>query len=228
MALDLRSVYPGQIADGDPDYPFGNAQNEIIEGDGSGTPLEARLLNESIGFQQALLIAAELTPNGTPERASASQYLDAIQALIAAQTDPIRSTLSGVTATLQVLQAFGAYSIGSTITNNGQRFALASVKERSGFLNLGGGYIRVGSPGWYLALAYLQLSDNEDSGQVGATLRNESTVLGLANSRCGQFGTVMMMGIASITDPASQRFNVTANYEQSVCSSGMLAILQLL
>jgi hypothetical protein len=78
MAIDPSSTYPAQtIADGN--YPYGKARNDQVEGDGTGTPLEADLVNDIFGFQQALLGSASLTPSGTPDSASSSQYLLAVR-----------------------------------------------------------------------------------------------------------------------------------------------------
>lgn len=84
MALDLATTYPGQIDESDPDYPTGKAQNVVVEGDGTGTPLEETWLNDLFGFQQALLAEADITPSGDADTAVASQYLEAVQWLSAA------------------------------------------------------------------------------------------------------------------------------------------------
>ena len=82
MAISPRTRYPGQIDITDPaGYPEGAAQNVTVSGDGTGTPLEKDLTNDVLGFQQALLAAAGLTPSGTPEKVGASQYLDAVRAI---------------------------------------------------------------------------------------------------------------------------------------------------
>lgn len=81
MAAIPSALYPGQIAT-DANYPHGKARNLTVEGDGSGTPFEQAWVNDLWGFQQALLAAAGITPSGTPDRVGASQYLDAIKAII--------------------------------------------------------------------------------------------------------------------------------------------------
>jgi hypothetical protein len=63
-------------------YPLGKARNEVVEGDGSGTPLEEQWVNDLWGFLQALLAGASITASGNPDQVGASQYVDAIQALI--------------------------------------------------------------------------------------------------------------------------------------------------
>lgn len=81
MALDLSVRYPGQVETGDPGYPTGKAQNIAVEADGSGTPFEKDLVNDQLGFQQALLAEAGITPSGVPDKVGASQYLEAVKAV---------------------------------------------------------------------------------------------------------------------------------------------------
>lgn len=78
MALDLKVTYEGQVVDDDPDYPQGKARNIVVEGDGIGTPWEEQLVNDWLGFYQALLLAANITPSGDPDHANESQYLEAV------------------------------------------------------------------------------------------------------------------------------------------------------
>jgi hypothetical protein len=80
MALKPSVIYPGQVSIADlASYPYGKAQNDLVEGDGIGTPLEEKLVNEIFGFQQALLVDAGITPSNAPEAVGSSQYLDAIK-----------------------------------------------------------------------------------------------------------------------------------------------------
>ena len=81
MALDPSAEYPGQVEIGDAGYPLGKAQNVTVEGDGTGTPFEKALVNDLLGWQQALLAAAGITPNGSPDMVGASDYLKAIYRL---------------------------------------------------------------------------------------------------------------------------------------------------
>ena len=78
MAINPESQYPGKITPSTPSYPYGSARNVTVPGDGTGTPWEAALVNDLFGFQQAILARAGVVPNGTPDNATASQYLDAL------------------------------------------------------------------------------------------------------------------------------------------------------
>lgn len=83
MAIDPSALYTGQVDTSDPTgYPHGKAQNSVALGDGAGFPLEKAWVNDLLGFEQALLAAVSATPTGTPDKAGASQYLNAINALI--------------------------------------------------------------------------------------------------------------------------------------------------
>jgi len=93
MALRPRDAYPGQTGTIDAGYPHGKAQNISVPGDGTGTPLEAAWVNDQWGFLQALLEAGEIAPSGQPDMVGASDYLNALRAVIAgflrdAHTEP--------------------------------------------------------------------------------------------------------------------------------------------
>ena len=82
MATKPDAAYPGRIAAASADYPYGSARDESVPGADDGTPLLDTLVNEIFGSQQALLGAVGAVPDGDPETAQASQYLDAIRELI--------------------------------------------------------------------------------------------------------------------------------------------------
>ena len=81
MAINLNTQYPGRTAGTNTNYPFGQGRNVTTQGDGTGTPYEAAWFNDVQGFLQALLQGASLTPSGTPDNATTSQYLQALSAL---------------------------------------------------------------------------------------------------------------------------------------------------
>jgi hypothetical protein len=86
MAFDPSSdpAYTGKITAPSTEFPYGKAQNITVAGDNTGTPSRANLINDVWGFFAALLDAAGLTASGTPDEVGASQYLEAINALITA------------------------------------------------------------------------------------------------------------------------------------------------
>ena len=82
MAIRPTDEYPGKVAAPTADYPDGKAQNITSPGDGTGTPWEAKLVNDIFGFQQFITSEAGITPSGTPDNATASQYFEAIWKLL--------------------------------------------------------------------------------------------------------------------------------------------------
>lgn len=85
MAINLASRYPGKTAGANENYPTGQARNVTLPGDGTGTPWDAALVNDDLGFKQALLKEANMTPTGNPDTAIESQYLEAMQKLFVNQ-----------------------------------------------------------------------------------------------------------------------------------------------
>lgn len=81
MALNLNSTYPGKTEAPSTPYPYGKARNITSPGDGTGTPWEAAIVNDMVGFFQAMLSAANIVPTNNPDSATASQYLDSLKAL---------------------------------------------------------------------------------------------------------------------------------------------------
>lgn len=109
MAISPKTVYPGQIDTSDlVGYPEGAAQNVTVAGDGTGTPLEERMLNDVLGFQQALLADVGATPSGTPDKVGASQYLDAVSKIAARGTKRYKYPPSGVVVDAGDWAEFGA------------------------------------------------------------------------------------------------------------------------
>lgn len=86
MALAPKDLYPGQVDETDAaGYPHGKARNESIPGiSRDGTPYEAAWVSDLWGFLQALLAApaTPIQPSNTPDKVGASQYLDALKAII--------------------------------------------------------------------------------------------------------------------------------------------------
>lgn len=141
MALDLTVTYNGQVDDSDPDYPQGKARNVVVEGDGTGTPYEEQIVNDQLGFHQALLQTAGIEPSGSADTANDSQYLQAVQVVAdssrrhlsvqhpsyAAAGDGVADDLAEINAAQAALAALGGgtldfppgrYRITGTITRH--------------------------------------------------------------------------------------------------------------
>lgn len=82
MAIIPETEFPGKIIPGNASYPYGQARDITTPSDGTGTPLRASLVNDIFGFLQATLIKGGVTPSGAPDTAVASQYLQALIALV--------------------------------------------------------------------------------------------------------------------------------------------------
>lgn len=91
MAIDPATLYGAQVdTSTDPTgYPYGQARNDAVAGDGTGTPGEKNWLSDLWGFCQALLSDSNQTPTGTPDKVGASQYLDAINYRLGMSGRPI-------------------------------------------------------------------------------------------------------------------------------------------
>jgi hypothetical protein len=90
MAINpsVHGAFTGKIDTTDPTgYPYGKAQNITAPGDGTGTPWVEDGINDIFGFQQALLDAGSVTPSGTADKVGASDYLDALNAIITDAVD---------------------------------------------------------------------------------------------------------------------------------------------
>jgi hypothetical protein len=123
MAISPKVKYPAQIIISDPGYPLGKARNVVTAGDGSGTPWEADLVNDVFGFQQALLDAGGVTASGNPDKVGASNYLTAIQNMIAAAVASLKNTIETGTHTLSNMGFVGTNGGDNLVLLNNGRMA---------------------------------------------------------------------------------------------------------
>lgn len=86
--INLNSQYPTKTAAPDANYTYGSARNITTPGDGTGTPWEQALVNDIVGFQQALVDEAGIVPSGSPETVLASDQLDALFAILQSVRNP--------------------------------------------------------------------------------------------------------------------------------------------
>ncbi len=99
MAIKIYEKFAPRANPADGDYPHGSIKNESVPGAKDGTPLDAVWANDYAGFDAALLAAAGITPSGNPDTVSASQRLDAINALILKSRWSVKlSNLTGIQA----------------------------------------------------------------------------------------------------------------------------------
>lgn len=81
MAFNYSTEFPGQIdtTTNPTGFPFGQAQNVTVFGDGTGTPLDQKIYNDLFGFQATILSEVGIVPNGIVEQVGASQYFNAVR-----------------------------------------------------------------------------------------------------------------------------------------------------
>jgi len=127
------SKYPTQVQVV-ANYPHGRAKNKVSESDTTGFPLEKDWVNDWLGFCQAMVVHAGITPTNTPEQVGVSQVMDAIEYLI----DEVSGTkfdaaVDGLTDWLTIIAGIvtarlGTWNIPLVMqTNTSDRFEYASV-----------------------------------------------------------------------------------------------------
>jgi hypothetical protein len=210
MALIPSARYPGQVSTSNLDsYPYGQAQNQSTYGDGTGTPLEKDLVNDIWGFLQGLLVAGGITPSGDPDKADDSQYLAAIQALIA----PVTALGADLNARTNIIETAARFAIGDGETSG--RVDLTESFDHSpggNFALSASMLVTVPAAGWYLVSVSVQLQ-NTDGGAaqaVGISLALDSTVK-VSNSTtvpADGLAFVSFTELIQITAPGSQRINL--------------------
>lgn len=132
MALNLRVTYPDQTVD-DAAYPQGKARNEESEGNGTGTPYEEQIVNDQLGFQQAILQEAGITPTNDPDTALASQYLDGLDELYGARQAYARINVRGTNIqpdepfSLQLQETSGGISLLSEFDGENAQLSVTGV-----------------------------------------------------------------------------------------------------
>jgi len=111
MAINLETQYPGKVAPSSPEYPFGQPRNVTAPGAGNGTPWEAAIVSDWVGFFQSLLAEAGIVPTGAPDEVGASQYLDALKKGGVKSTGRLTDFLFASTADLIAGNTIGGESV---------------------------------------------------------------------------------------------------------------------
>jgi len=99
MSITLFNQYGATKVDApDADYPGGKPRNVTAPGAGDGTPYEAAWFKDLTALMQGLLYRANITASETVDTVTASQYLDALEALhgitLPATTDALTLSLA--------------------------------------------------------------------------------------------------------------------------------------
>lgn len=79
MAINLGTLYPTQTTPADANWPQGGPKNVTSPLDGTGTPFKADGLGADLcALMQRAIVAAGMTPSGTPDTGADSQIFDAL------------------------------------------------------------------------------------------------------------------------------------------------------
>lgn len=122
MALIPNDRWPAQTNAPSADYPHGSARNQSVPGDNTGTPLTKDWINDLWGFLQALLTRGGVAPDGLPDTAQVSQYLEALRKSVTLQ-DAYDASLAQGSST--ILAGPSATSLGIRAT--GDQIAISQV-----------------------------------------------------------------------------------------------------
>ena len=125
MALKIFEKFSPRANPADADYPFGSIKNESVPGAKDGTPLDASWGNDMLGFTDALLAEAGITPNGLPDTVGSSQRLDAL-----------RNVICSLSTFTVAEVAVGLLPVGATVTLSDRdfaRFEIVSGLTTNGF-----------------------------------------------------------------------------------------------
>ena len=119
MAIRIEDEYVNAEA-ASSDYPHGSFKNESSPEAGDGTPVEKAWADDIIGLLQKLLVAAGITPSGSPDTVLASDYFTALSLLFAAASD--------LTSHVNAVSAHGGVSTATSL-----RLALRDAVGRCKF-----------------------------------------------------------------------------------------------
>lgn len=217
--------YPGQTAVDLTNYPQGKARNVTAALDGNGFPLEKDWINDWLGLQQAAVLAAGITPSGSPDTALSSDVLNALKALM-------------VIAGQQRYMA--AYQISSGVfKNSGLAFPLTAIYSFPvGAWVMASGVVTVPAAGKY-RVAFSGVVDSSDT----TNPKDLFASLAIAGATTGTKGwarrysataseSLAISGetVVSITNPAVQTislFSSTSALEFTPSTTGTLIIEQV-
>jgi hypothetical protein len=159
MAIKPSLKYMAQT-DVSAGWPHGKARNVSVPSDGTGTPLEKDWINDLWGWQQALLGSVGILPSNQPDRADASQYLEAIQTLIANGCAAVQASVAAlstnvdeisdrVTSLESSLRRPAEFFINTGYVGTGSRLNLTEALDPTNYYAEDSGRITVDENGYY-------------------------------------------------------------------------------
>lgn len=186
MAINPGSSYPGNIdVTSDPTgYPYGKAQNISAPSAGDGTPWEELIINDFLGFQQALLAAAAIIPSGTPDKVGASQYLAALQTIFeAAFSKNTAFNLNFGINSGDIAEIASALAVSSIVETNASGKLITATKNTGYNKNVGttAGTVAAGDDSRFAGITaalktsdFIHVRDEKASGTNGGTFASGS------------------------------------------------------
>jgi len=185
----------GRITAPDANYTYGSAKDDSTGTTGDGTPIKKAILNDTYGFQQALLRAAGIVPTGNAETQLASQYMQAVVELASGRAFnydesgvadgyilDLRANQQGVAAYFEGMIARftpGNTNTGpSTVNVNG--LGVTTIRQPGGLIDVTAGDLIAGqtttliyrtSPG-----VHFELQDSGDD-KVGTVVGKASSIV---------------------------------------------------
>src|SRR5690606_28352006 len=110
MAINLDDRYPGRANPKSVSYPQGSFKDRTAPDAKDGTYLQQDWANDQLAFFQSLMKEAGLSANNIVDTVEASQYFDALEAIVEAATPDATESTKGIieiatTAEAQTLSA---------------------------------------------------------------------------------------------------------------------------
>lgn len=192
--INIGAAYPTKTAGATSAYPLGSARNVTTPGDGTGTPWAANVLNDWLGFQQAAIGDAGITPSGAPDTATASQMLEALKDIM--KLDPVVNPIG---------TAFGVYEDGVLIASGDSvdGLALGPTLSVSSTSSYSVPYIRPGAIPQNMGVAIsVGMSPGTEIVPFAAGFRNVSNSIRFTTydtSILSSFGTAAAVNIITVT-----------------------------
>lgn len=138
--IKLDNEFPTAVDSSEPSkYPHGAFKNSTVQGAYNGTPITKNVMNDTLGFHEALLSIGNVTASGTPEAANSSQLVTAIKNIARVQACEAMTgdykdgygiqffdRPSGVGASSQILTV-GTVNQGVTLITNLFRMRLTCI-----------------------------------------------------------------------------------------------------
>jgi hypothetical protein len=193
--------YPSQIDVTDlSNYPQGKARNVTASGDNTGTPFEKSWINDWFGFQQAAVVAAGITPSGSPDTVIASDLLNAVRQI-------------------SYQRMIGAYFITGLISKNDTQLFPLTTNFQSGSFILASDQVQVPEPGKYkvtfTGLAMASSAANPSLAAASVKIGGTTTAITAACWRYSTITSNLLLlraeGVVAIATPSSQGIGVVCD-----------------